>query len=58
MFDSAPRKNHITYSTLTLLICQVNKLILPDVLCQNEMMYDAEEREQNVEDKRFSLNMS
>jgi len=57
MFDSAPRKNHVTYSTLLLLIYQVNKLILPDVLCQNEMMYDAEEEEQNVEDKGFVLNM-
>jgi hypothetical protein len=41
-----------------LLIYQVNKLILPDVLCQNDMMYDAEEQEQNMEDRSFVLNMS
>jgi hypothetical protein len=41
-----------------LLIYQANKLILPDVLCQNETMRDAEEQEQNVENKRLVLNMS
>jgi hypothetical protein len=58
MFDTEPRKNHITYKTLMLLFYRVNKLILPDVLCQNETMRDAEEQEQNVEDKRLVLNMS
>lgn len=57
MFDWEPRKNHVTYSILILFIYHVNKLILSDVLCQNEMMYDAEEKEQNVEDKGFVLNM-
>jgi hypothetical protein len=41
-----------------LLIYQANKLILPDVLYQNETMRDAEEQEQNVENKRLVLNMS
>jgi hypothetical protein len=41
-----------------LLIYQVNKLILPHVLCQNDMMYDAEEQEQNTEDTVFATNMS
>jgi len=58
MFDPEPRKNHVTYNTLMLLIYQANKLILPDVLCQNETRRDAEEQEQNVENKRLVLNMS
>lgn len=51
MFDSEPRKNHVTYNTLMLLIYHVNKLILPDILCQNETTRYAEEQEQNEEDK-------
>jgi len=58
MFDSEPRKSHVTYNILILLIYRVNKLILPDVLCQNEMVRYAEEQVQNVEDKRLVLNMS
>jgi len=34
-----------------LLIYHVNKLILPDILCQNETTRYAEEQEQNEEDK-------
>jgi len=58
MFDSEPRKNHVTYNNLMLLIYHVDRLILPEVLCQNEMLRDAEEQEQIVEDKRLVLNMS
>jgi hypothetical protein len=57
MFDSEPRKNSVTCNNLMSLIYHVNKLILPDVLCQNGKMRDAEEREQNVEDKRLVLKM-
>jgi hypothetical protein len=58
MFGSEPRKIHVTYNHLILLIYRLNKLILPDVLCQNETMYGTEELEEKVEDKGMILDVS
>jgi hypothetical protein len=37
-------QNHVTNNTLILLIYHLNKLILPDVLCPNETIYDTEKQ--------------